>query len=53
MYCALSSAVRAAQINKIDDRPKGMKIAAGICACIGPLMFLGYFLVDGLIKKNK
>ena len=49
----LTSEVRAAQINKIDDRPKGMKIAAGVCACIGPLMFLGYFLVDGLIKKNK
>lgn len=41
------------QINKIDTRPKGMKIAAGLCACVGPLMFLGYFVVDGLIKKNK
>ena len=53
MLACLSLILHHTQINKIDDRPKGMKIAAGLCACVGPLMFLGYFLVDGLIKKNK
>ena len=42
-----------AQVNRIDDRPRNMKIAAGICACVGPLMFASYFIVDALIKKNK
>jgi hypothetical protein len=41
------------QVNKIDDRPHNMKIAAGICACVGPIMFASYFIVDALIKKNK
>jgi hypothetical protein len=41
------------QVNKIDDRPQNMKVAAGICACVGPLMFASYFIVDAMIKKNK
>ncbi len=48
-----SSAGTRAQVNKIDDRPHNMKIAAGICACVGPIMFASYFIVDALIKKNK
>jgi hypothetical protein len=52
--CVLdSSAGTRAQVNKIDDRPHNMKIAAGICACVGPIMFASYFIVDALIKKNK
>lgn len=39
-------------MNGIDSRPTSMKIAAGICACVGPLMFLGYFVFTYLRKKN-
>ncbi len=40
------------QVQGIDPRTTGMKIAAGICSCVGPLMFLGYFLFGYLRKKN-
>ena len=40
------------QVNGIDSRPKNMKIAAGICASVGPLMFLGYFVLQQLKKKK-
>jgi hypothetical protein len=40
------------QVNGIDSRPKSMKIAAGICASVGPLMFVGYFVMTYLRKKN-
>lgn len=40
------------QVNGIDSRPKSMKIAAGICASVGPLMFLGYFALQQMRKKK-
>lgn len=30
-----------------------MKIAAGCCAVVGPSIFLGYFAVHAILKKNK
>jgi hypothetical protein len=40
------------QVQAIDPRPKSMKIAAGICSTVGPLMFVGYFAMTYLRKKN-
>lgn len=39
-------------IHGIDSRPTSMKVAASLCACIGPIMFLVYFSLTYLRKKN-
>jgi hypothetical protein len=49
---ALGSSKGYFQVNGINSRPKSMKIAAGLCACVGPLMFVGYFCLTYLRKKN-
>ena len=50
--CCLLTQFHGLQVNGIDSRPKNMKIAAGICASVGPLMFLGYFALQQIKKKK-
>ena len=50
--CVIDTVFRQLQVNSIDSRPKSMKIAAGICASVGPLMFLGYFALQQMRKKK-
>ena len=41
------------QVQPIDGITTDMKIAAGICSCVGPLLFIGYFAITAILKKNK
>jgi hypothetical protein len=50
--CLVDTVLHNLQVNGIDSRPKNMKIAAGICASVGPLMFLGYFVLQQMRKKK-
>ena len=47
------SIARLLQIDPIDSRPRNMKIACGICSCVGPIMFLVYFAIITMKKKKK
>jgi hypothetical protein len=50
---AVGNSVGYFQVNKINIHPKGLVVAAGLCICVGPILFTGLMLWEFKFSKKR